>query len=435
MSTMLRWLHRLLVLALVVFAGVSPLLWSQAAADSEGASLLWVNSDSWPDGDDTSGSLDFSEAELAATNDYRRLRVTMRFYPPFDGTRLGAEDSVQLFMDTDRDWKTGIGVGSPPTPPTVTTTSYPPARIGSDYTMSIVRVPGPAPYKYQSSLFKTPSDDPSTWERLAVQSVSVVTRSTGEVQLQCFLPLCEISYYPVPIVIMFRSAYVLPVGKSAEDLVANHPVTLLYSTPFPTYPPCPSSTTTLSSTTTSVIPKPSFSDVLPLHPYFAEIQRLAALGVVVGVGQGEFRPDDPVWRQQFAKMIVLTMGYPVSEADVCRFGDVETPADDLYPDNYIAVCADRAITLGTRPGEFSPWNEISRAQLITMVSRAAGLQDPPPEYAPPFGDFSSTHYPWARRALFAGLLDGLEGVGAGYDFWASATRGEVCALLSNLLDR
>ncbi|MBC7293161.1 MAG: hypothetical protein H5T84_03445, partial [Thermoleophilia bacterium] len=65
--------------------------------------------------------------------------------------------------------------------------------------------------------------------------------------------------------------------------------------------------------------------------------------------------------------------------------------------------------------------------------RAAQLPDPPPGYVPPFPNFSSVHYPYARRAAYSGLLSGLLGLGPNYNFWRNATRGEVCALLYNLL--
>src|SRR5680860_1436098 len=68
-----------------------------------------------------------------------------------------------------------------------------------------------------------------------------------------------------------------------------------------------------------------------------------------------------------------------------------------------------------------------------MVARAADLAEPPASYSPTFGNFSATHYPWARRAAYAGLLSGLQGMGPGYDFWAPATRGEGCVVLYNLL--
>ncbi len=99
------------------------------------------------------------------------------------------------------------------------------------------------------------------------------------------------------------------------------------------------------------------------------------------------------------------------------------------------MCVSEGITVGTGPGTFSPYDQITRAQLITMVARAAGLTDPPPGYDPPFAAFSEVHYPWARRAAYARLLDGLIGLGPGFDFWLPASRGEVCLLLSNLLAR
>ncbi|MBN1628836.1 MAG: S-layer homology domain-containing protein, partial [Thermoleophilia bacterium] len=140
----------------------------------------------------------------------------------------------------------------------------------------------------------------------------------------------------------------------------------------------------------------------------------------------------------FAKMIVLTAGYPVSENDICTFGDVQNSGSgSLYPDNYVAVCAARGITTGQTPTEYAPQDYLTRAQLITMVARDAGLPEPPADYTPPFPDFSAAHYPWARKAYHSGLLDGLlefepdhKGV---YDFWANATRGEACVLLYNLL--
>jgi hypothetical protein len=180
----------------------------------------------------------------------------------------------------------------------------------------------------------------------------------------------------------------------------------------------------------------TFPDVPSSHPYALQINDLAVRGIISGYDNGDFGPDDPVKRQQFAKLIVLTLGRSATESDICPFGDVELSGPGvLYPDHYVAVAAALGITEGTSPGEYSPYREITRAQLITMVGRAAGLADPPAEYSPPFGDFSDTHYPWARRAAYAGLLEGLRGIGPSYDFWAPATRGEVSAILYSLLHR
>ncbi len=198
------------------------------------------------------------------------------------------------------------------------------------------------------------------------------------------------------------------------------------------------STTVAPSTTTTTVPQTArFVDVTSeSSPYFEQIERLAGLGVITGKGDGLFHPREAVLRQQFAKMIVKTLGYPVDFSDLCPFGDMAAPdpsVGDLFPYHYVAVAWARGITNGTDETHFSPYRSLTRAQLITMVVRAAALGEPSRDYVTPFGNFSAVHYPYARRAAYAGLLDTLVGMGAGYDFFAPASREEVCALLFELL--
>ena len=204
-----------------------------------------------------------------------------------------------------------------------------------------------------------------------------------------------------------------------------------------------SSSTTSSSTTTTTVPHATtFSDVAG-SPYEDAIYYLAGEGIVGGYPDGTFRPNNPVTRQQFAKTIVLTIGYPVSSADICPFVDVTKsvpgsyvdPTDPNYPDHYVAVCAARGITQGKTADTFAPYDQITRQQLITMITRAAGLSTPLPGYMPIFSreQFSlEEHYLNACKAHYHGLLNGLPGVGASYNFLASASRGECAQLLYNL---
>ena len=142
-------------------------------------------------------------------------------------------------------------------------------------------------------------------------------------------------------------------------------------------------------------------------------------------------------RQQFAKMIVISLGYDVPPTTHSSFRDVEAQPDSddpLYPVAYVEACAKAGITVGKTADTFGPWDSITRAQLITMVARAAQLLEAPAGFLPPFEDFSAQHYPWAVKAYAAGLLDGFVDMGRDFDFWAPATRAEVCLLLAHLLD-
>ena len=73
-----------------------------------------------------------------------------------------------------------------------------------------------------------------------------------------------------------------------------------------------------------------------------------------------------------------------------------------------------------------------------MIARAVNLADPPLGYVPPLSPgqfYPQEHYLNARKAAYAGLLEGLQGVGPGYGFMSPATRGEVCVLPYDLLHR
>jgi len=220
------------------------------------------------------------------------------------------------------------------------------------------------------------------------------------------------------------------VGEVASSVTTT--TTTIPPTTTTTAPPSTTTTTAPPSTTTTTAPR--FVDVNGSTPYSDEIEYMAVAGVVNGMGDGYFHPLDAVKRQQFAKMIVLALPLPVSLNDVCTFTDVIRKPGELYPYHYVAVAYNNGITQGTDPPRFfSPYGDLSRAQMITMVVRAIGLPDPDSEYVPPFANFSAVHYPFARKAASVGLLDALIGMGPDYDFLAPATRGEVCAILAPLL--
>ena len=220
------------------------------------------------------------------------------------------------------------------------------------------------------------------------------------------------------------------------------PVTTTTTT---TVPSSTTSTTAPPATTTTTAPPVVFADPdLDEHPYAEAILALAARGVVEGYIEGGrrlFRPDDPISRQQFAKMIVLALGIPVSPADKCIFPDVDqtTEGDELYPDHYVAAAWSAGIVQGTSldPLRFSPGQYTSRAQLLTMVVRGARscasgrLSPPEPGWPGTLRISDPAHEESARWAEWNDLLRGIDL--EGWDLWRPATRGEVAQVLWNLL--
>jgi hypothetical protein len=241
----------------------------------------------------------------------------------------------------------------------------------------------------------------------------------------------------------FTTAAGSPGTTTSSTTTTTSPTT---TTTGPTTTTTSFTTTTSTSSTTSTTtgpPPPAFTDVPDTHPHHDAILAMAVAGVVDGYlepgGARTFRPDALVWRQQFAKMIAEALEIPVSENDICPFPDVHVSgAVSLYPDNYVAAVAARGITRGTSvdPPLFSPWREISRAQVLTMVVRAA-RSELPGRLAEPPGSFvgilpanDPTHGENVRWGESNGLLDGVPL--AGWDLWDPASRGEVAQILWNL---
>ncbi len=188
----------------------------------------------------------------------------------------------------------------------------------------------------------------------------------------------------------------------------------------------------------------AFSDVPSGSDYEEAINDLSGLGIINGFEDGNFRPNELVTRQQFAKMIVLTLGLQPTENDVCPFSDVDVSGPgNLYPDNFVAVAAARGITKGKSANRFAPFDNITRAQVMSMVVRAAPLggatitYPTSSYYSDPkriMRDFDDPNHGLnAQAAELSGLLWGIRmDVGGEWDPWRNATRGEVAQILWRL---
>ena len=139
-------------------------------------------------------------------------------------------------------------------------------------------------------------------------------------------------------------------------------------------------------------------------------------------------------------MLVLLLRMPV-------VADTEVPFWDLgyddpsqpYPYEYVAAACAAGFARGTSEHGYSPWQPISRAQLVSLIVWAADQQHIgvvswlPPGFRPMLGDFDPTHALAMSRAEIDGLLIDLPDFGPDWDPWAPDTRGEAAGLMRNLL--
>lgn len=100
-----------------------------------------------------------------------------------------------------------------------------------------------------------------------------------------------------------------------------------------------------------------FSDVTEGYYAAAAIKALAAEGVISGYPDGTFRPANPVKRQEFAKMIVLTVNKNA------QFNS--TP--------FVKAAADQGLIQGKSNNIFAPEENITGAEVMAILVRALGL--------------------------------------------------------------
>lgn len=191
----------------------------------------------------------------------------------------------------------------------------------------------------------------------------------------------------------------------------------------------------------------SFTDVNAGNPYRTAIIGMALREIVNGYKKGdlwEFRPTDPVKRAQFAKMIVGAMSLLPKPTTATRFTDLGTPDTAGYPHVFVQAAYESKITTGTNTAQtlFAPWDAIKRAQVVTMIVRAAKelwpgvLETPPAAWSGQMSSFTdANHGANMRVAEYNGLLDGLAGFGQDWNPYGQATRGEVAQMLWNLMTR
>ncbi len=169
----------------------------------------------------------------------------------------------------------------------------------------------------------------------------------------------------------------------------------------------------------------TFKDVESDRWSYDYIMELKEAGIVSGDGEN-FRPTDKVTREEFVKMLVLSLG--ITPEGTANFSDV---ASDAWYHDYIAVAVEKGIVNGISDIEFGIGRSISRQDMAVMTVRAltsfgAALQG---GEAPVFTDEDGIA-DYAKEAVkvlaAAGILSGSEGKFAPVD---NLTREQAAKVL------
>lgn len=144
----------------------------------------------------------------------------------------------------------------------------------------------------------------------------------------------------------------------------------------------------------------TFSDIVN-HTNKAAITSLAFRGIINGMTDTEFAPNQTMTRAEFSTIITKSLGLPMQKQS--KFHDV--PATAWYAD-YVGTAYSYGIVSGTSETTFTPDSTITRQEAAVMIANAAKLTGMDThlntvetrDMLAQFGDYTQTAE-WSRDAL------------------------------------
>ena len=125
-------------------------------------------------------------------------------------------------------------------------------------------------------------------------------------------------------------------------------------------------------------PNPGFTDVSPNTPGYADIATLVDLGVFAKAEK--FNPYQPATREQISKILVKAFELEGSSSKIRAFKDV--PVTNFFY-TYIDTLVTKGIIMGTSPSTFSPYQNVTRAQMAVFIHRILESEKPANSTTPP----------------------------------------------------
>ncbi|MCK6073701.1 S-layer homology domain-containing protein [Paenibacillus silvae] len=194
----------------------------------------------------------------------------------------------------------------------------------------------------------------------------------------------------------------------------------------------------LTNSTYALIYHPTTFNDISSHWSRADVEDLASRLVVEGEGDQQFAPDRSITRAEFTAVLLRGLGLHSPENDVTTaFTDVK--ADSWY-ENEVQTAVSYGLISGYTDNSFRPNSEISRAEAMTIVSRAMKLvelaQADASETANLLGTYSDGNkvQPWAAESVASAIKQGLvQGDDGKLMTDADVSRAQTAAIVKRLL--
>jgi len=179
--------------------------------------------------------------------------------------------------------------------------------------------------------------------------------------------------------------------------------------------------------------KTKFNDVDDDHYASQYIELMSELGIINGYGDGSFGPNDPVLREQFAKMMVITLGLELTKPSTGFFQDVQK--NDW---SYTYIETARKYLTGYKSNNldyFKPKEYAQREDMAVAIVKGLGLSVEGVDLSvlDKFSDkvlISTNLKPYVAKAVSEGIMVGSDGK---FNPIGTLKRAEAATLLARLI--
>lgn len=173
-----------------------------------------------------------------------------------------------------------------------------------------------------------------------------------------------------------------------------------------------------------------YTDVTDTKEWFYEgVEFMLNKGCMLGMTETEFAPHSDLTRAQLVTILYRAAGEPKVEGKT-KFTDV--PADTWYT-NAVIWAADKGVVNGVGDNKFAPEDNITREQLATMLYRYAGSPEDVKGDLSVFPDNGEVHdyaVPALKWTVGKGIVNGCEGKLMPL---ANASRAHVAVMVARYL--
>ncbi|MER1984420.1 MAG: S-layer homology domain-containing protein [Solibacillus sp.] len=119
-----------------------------------------------------------------------------------------------------------------------------------------------------------------------------------------------------------------------------------------------------------------FTDVAVSNPYYAEIRKLAELGIIQDAAL--FNPNELLKRAHISKMIALAYEIEVDNKNIAKFKDLPK---GYWAKDYIESLADAGVVKGRTATTFEPNSFVTRAHVAALTARGMEFKQKITSYA------------------------------------------------------